>query len=108
MKAIRILPFPERSGFNVRDIFVLYVFDFDSDEFYTYNAQNGTNYFLKKLRETKNKGIKDNFSDEFLINKFIIDDSTFQKLLDSEMLVFKQYYKDTILRMFNLYEMFLW
>ena len=107
LKAIWILEFPERLGFNVHDIFVLYVFDFDNDEFYLYDAQNSTNYFLKKLIETKNKGIKKNFTDEFLSKKFIIDDETFKKLINSEMLVFKQNYKDTVLKMFNLYDMFL-
>ncbi len=107
LKAIWILEFPERSGFSVRDIFVLYAFDFDKDEFYVYDAQNGSDYFLKKLSETKNKGIKKNFNDEFLSKKFIIDNETFKKLINSEMIIFKQNYKDTVLKMFNLYEMFL-
>lgn len=102
MKGLIIVNYPEFLKHNPKDIMTLIVLDFNKDCYFTYNSQNYN--FNKKLKNTKNKGIKKRFDEILLKRAFLINDETFKKLLQTDLLFFKQNYCNTVLKSFNLEE----
>ena len=103
MKGLIIVNYPDDIlKHNPKDIMLLIVLDFNKDSYFMYNSQNYN--FNKKLKNTKNKGIKKRFDEILLKSVFIINDETFAKFLQTDLLFFKQNYSNTVLKQFDLEE----
>jgi hypothetical protein len=101
MKGIDIVPFPNIWGHNEKNILILNVIDFDNYCYYKYDATNNGDLNLK-LIETKVSYEEDNI---YYGSFDYISEEIFLKLLDTKLIIFKQYYINNLLKLFNLHEL---
>jgi hypothetical protein len=102
MKGFYYINYPSFLGHDTKNILTFFVFDFDNDCYYSYISQKSN--FESKLKYNKKDKIDNDFDKLILKHVMIIDDKTFNRLLETKLLVFKQSYSHNVLRALNLEE----
>jgi hypothetical protein len=102
MKGFYYINYPSFLGHNPKNILTFFLIDFDNDCYYSYNSQKSN--FESKLKDNKKDKINDDFDKLILKKVMIINDETFNRLLDTQLFLFKQNYSHNALKALNLEE----